>query len=72
MHASTLFRIFRDHPQLDIISLIKDPVMRERAKRLIIGFILATDMAKHTASLEVFTAKRKATEEWKVSPNKLN
>lgn len=72
MHISTLFRIFRDYPELDIVSSIKDPLMRERSKRLLIGCVLATDMSKHAAALDVFSAKRKATEEFTLSPNKLN
>lgn len=51
MHISTLFRIFRDNPELDVISIIKDPYMRERAKRILIGCVLATDMSKHFTSI---------------------
>jgi hypothetical protein len=57
---------------LDIISTLNDPQMRERAKRILINCVLATDMSKHAGSLEQFTTKRKATEEFLKSPNKLN
>jgi hypothetical protein len=51
---------------------LNDPQMRERAKRILINCVLATDMSKHAGSLEQFTTKRKATEEFLKSPNKLN
>jgi hypothetical protein len=72
IHISTLFKIFRDNPELDIVSTLKDPLMRERAKRILINCVLATDMSKHAGSLEQFTAKRKATEEFSKSVNKVN
>jgi hypothetical protein len=61
MHISNLFRIFRENPDLDVISNIKDPLLRERSKRILVNCVLATDMAKHNASLEIFAVKRKAT-----------
>lgn len=72
MHISTLFRIFREYPELDLISSIKDPQLRERSKRILIGCVLATDMSKHAASLDAFSAKRKATQDFNSAPDKFN
>ena len=47
MHISELYRIFRDNPEIDVLSKIKSSTQRETAKRLINRLILATDINYH-------------------------
>lgn len=47
MHISELQRIFREYPNVDILSKIKNPGQRESAKRIMNKLILATDVSFH-------------------------
>jgi hypothetical protein len=53
MHVSTLFSILTEN-DTDILASIKDPLLRERAKRLLTRCILATDIARHFPSVDKF------------------
>ena len=61
MHTAHFHRILRESPELDIFSHIKNVVDREKAKRLVVKLILATDIMKHFPNLAKFSKKVEAT-----------
>ena len=61
MHTAHFHKILRENPKLDVFSSIKNVVDREKAKRLIVKLILATDVTKHFPNLASFSKKVECT-----------